>query len=118
MQKADLRNLLAELLATTTISDNQLDGIIAILDRAVALDDRVCTLENEYNHMVIDKNQGSVTGGFGDWIEANKNILIVIGIVLGLVLVFRESKCDCGKHDLGSDILKTASTYAVKKIFR
>jgi len=118
-QKANLRDFLAGLPATTDISNSQLDSIVSMLDRVVTLDGRVGILENEYNHMVIDKNQNNTTGGLNGWIEANKDILIIIGVIVGLVLVFRESKCDCGKRSsLGSDLIKTASTYGIKKIFK
>lgn len=63
------------------------------------LDDRVKQLENEYNHMLVERNLPA-----NDWFSSNKNMLIIMAVsVVALYLVTRNSQCQC---DNGSKVVK------------
>jgi hypothetical protein len=89
-----------------------------------SVDDRLARLEtkvdNEMTHMIVDRNQ---TVGINDWVSANKDTLIILGIAGLFILLWSESACKCDgqnsrRNSLGSDIARTASTYAIKKILK
>jgi hypothetical protein len=70
---------------------------------------------NEIPHMQA-KQQMS---GIGDWIEANKGTIILVAAGLLVILLLRESKCNCEKRgSLLADVAKTAGIYGVKRILK
>lgn len=63
------------------------------------VDQRLKALENEYNHMLVERNLPA-----NDWFSSNKNILIIIAVsVVALYLVTHNSQCQCGD---GSKVVK------------
>jgi hypothetical protein len=72
--------------ATTAKSDNS-----QILSR-------ISALENEYNHMLVENNNPVSSS---DWISRNKDMLIILGILVVLYLILQESKCKCANESSG-----------------
>ena len=62
------------------------------------LDKRIAALENEYNHLLAENNNHISTG---DWVSRNKDILIILGILVALYLILQESKCKCSNDSSG-----------------
>ena len=62
------------------------------------LDKRIATLENEYNHLLAENNNPNSSS---DWVSRNKDILIILGILVALYLILQESKCKCANEGSG-----------------
>ena len=83
------------------------------------LDSRVSKLENEYNHMLVDRNQN--VGGMNDWFSANKGLLITFGLLGLFILLMRESACKCPNegsgrarvHGIGTTLANRAAGKAI-----
>ena len=57
-------------------------------DRYGELDRRLGTLENEYNHLLVERNSPA-----DDWLSRNKSTVILIAILaFGFVMMMRESQ--------------------------
>ncbi|MDQ1252734.1 MAG: hypothetical protein QG646_1866 [Euryarchaeota archaeon] len=100
-----------------------------------SVDDRLARLEtkvdNEIQHMLVDRNQNNTINGLSAWFEANKGMILLVGGSFLLVLLLRDSKCHCdcdtpqsytrstrnGRRDNSSlnSMLGTAGTYLFKK---
>ncbi|MDQ1251125.1 MAG: hypothetical protein QG646_194 [Euryarchaeota archaeon] len=104
--------------------------IYAYQEQINNMNNRIAKMENEYVHMVAQKNSGTL-GGLGAWFEANKGMILLVGGSVLLVCILRDSKCHCdcdtpqsytrstrnGRRDNSSinSMLGTAGTYLFKK---
>ena len=84
----DLRNIPASQPAPTAGPDNS----------QLELDKRIAALENEYIHL-LEENNNPVSSV--DWFSRNRDMLIILAILVGLYLILRESKCNCANEGSG-----------------
>ena len=73
---------------------------------------RVAAVENEYVHL-LSENNAPVNSD--DWVSRNKDLLIILGILVGLYLLLQQSKCNCGAraNGIGSTLVNKAAGKAV-----
>ena len=101
----DLRNVPASQPATAPGPDNS------------QLDRRISALENEYTHLLEENNNPSN----GDWVSRNRDMLIILAVLIGLYLILQESRCKCAgegsgrsrSNGIGSTLVNRAAGKAV-----
>ena len=59
------------------------------------VDQRLKALENEYNHLLMQRNLQPTGFSIGDWFFQNKAVVIISVVALMIYLSSKKSECEC-----------------------
>lgn len=70
------------------------------------VDQRLRSLENEYNHLLMQRNLQPAGFNVGDWFSQNKAVIIISVVALMIYVLSRQSECECPNGEVGKKVSK------------
>lgn len=126
--KSDSQPVVSSWQPVRTASKANVDGLpttqpaVAVTPSSNQLEDRIVRLENEYQHMLIEKNTVDCGGSF-DLRSDNLRLLIMLGVVGAIFYFIGRENCDCDcsvggtvRRTKGNSFISSAGTKVFGKL--